>query len=125
MNKIEVLNTYLLAVQFAFEKPDIKKLMVTVMDTVTTEEIDNEIVKLRVERTLDFGEETNCYIAVAFHMTIKGSEEWNEEKVQAFCSSDIPGLREVYAKISLLISEISNASPFGLVITPPTYLNQK
>lgn len=125
MKKTECLSMILLSLEYVFTKPDIDKVLISVSDDIQIQKIDRDIVVLHLIRVLDYGPETGSFIKVTYELAIKGSKEWNKNSIRQYCNSDAPEIQRAYAKISLLLSDITNESPFGVMVTPPILLAEK
>ena len=123
MNKSKFVGvkSHLLAVQYNFQESNKEDMIeVTVEDTIEINEINNEFVNTVVCRKLLFNKLENTYLNVSFDMSIKLSEPiTKEEFIKEIKKSQI--LMNLYSKISLIISNITNMCPLGAIITPPIY----
>lgn len=125
MKKTELLSMILISLEYVFSKPDIDKVVISVSDDIQIQKIDRDIIVLHLIRVLDYGPETGSFIKVKYELAIKGQEEWDENAIRKYCNSDAPEIRRSYSKMSLLLSDITNESPFGVMVTPPALLAEK
>lgn len=125
MKKTELLSMILISLEYVFTKPDIDKVVISVSDDIQIQKTDRDVVVLHLIRVLDYGPETGSFIKVTYELAIKGQKEWDEDSIRKYCNSDAPEIRRAYSKMSLLLSAITNESPFGVMVTPPVLLAEK
>ena len=80
---------------------------------------------LFLQRNLSFKPLVKTYVKVYYELTIETASEINKDVFFADIRKGIPLLANVFSHTSLVISQLTNASVFGPVITPPGYDNQK
>lgn len=119
MNNAKITSMTLTSVRYIFTSLNKKSITVSIDDQVEVKEIAEEQATLRISRELKFGDHEECTIAVEYEATLESSENLSKEMVVDHIKSDNFGITTVYSKISLLISELTNASPFGVIVTPP------
>lgn len=121
MNKFELSNMMLTKVKYNFTKPDVELISVSINDKINVLNISENKALLDVSRELSFGPETNSYVSVNYEVIIESDELITKESLNKAIEENKLGLVSVYAKMSLLISQITNCSPFGIIVTPPNY----
>ncbi len=108
-------------VQYNFTKPDRKDISISVNDYIKVIEIHENEAILNVERTLYFDFRTESFVKVNYEIIVKCDEAIVKQDLLDALSSKNINLTVVYSKASLLISQITNMSPFGVIITPPSF----
>lgn len=108
-------------VQYIFTKPDRKDISISVSDNIRVIEIHENEAVLDVERALYFDSRTESFVKVNYEIVVKYDEAIvKQDLIDALSDRNID-LTVVYSKASLLISQITNMSPFGVIITPPSF----
>ena len=108
-------------VQYNFTKPDRKDISISVSDNIKVIEIHENEAVLDVERTLYFDSRTESFVKVNYEIVVKHDEAIVKQDLLDALSNKNINLTAVYSKASLLISQITNMSPFGVIITPPSF----
>lgn len=125
MKKYYINNLTLVSSEYKFTKPDPKLISIDVYDTIKVIEIHEKGVVLSVVRELNFGEGTNSFIKVEYEANLESKSSETKENILAALNAGISELSVVFSKISLLISQLTQASPFGVLVTAPTYNPKK
>ena len=121
MSKFNIKNILLKNVQYNFENLTGRDIAISISDTIEIIEIDEKKVLLNVERELFVKPNTNTHIKIAYEVTLESEENVNKADVSEGLRERAINLVSVFSKISLLMSQITNMSPFGTIVTPPTY----
>lgn len=108
-------------VQYNFTKPDRKDISISVSDNIKVIEIHENEAILNVERALYFDSRTESFVKVNYEIVVKCDEDILKQDLLDALSSKNINLTIVFSKASLLISQITNLSPFGVIITPPSF----
>lgn len=108
-------------VQYNFTKPDRKDISISVSDNIKVIEIHENEAILNVERALYFDSRTESFVKVNYEIVVKCDEAILKQDLLDALSSKNINLTMVFSKASLLISQITNLSPFGVIITPPSF----
>lgn len=121
MTNYNISNLLLTNINYNFTKPDKSRINVCVNDAIKIHKINDKQVDLFVSRVLNFGENTNTYLNIVYEVSLEFSKEMSKEETINLLAKKTSGLTPVFSKISLLISQITNSSPFGVIVTPPIY----
>ncbi len=121
MIEYNISTMYLTGIDYRFTKPDSRLINISVNDIIKIASIHDKQVDIVISRTLDFGEKADTYVNIAYEVSLDCSAEMTKESAAALLMNSSDGLTPVLSKISLLISQITNSSPFGVIITPPGY----
>ena len=108
-------------VQYNFTKPDRKDISISVSDSIKVIEINENEAVLDVERVLFFDSKTESFVKVNYEIVVKYDEVIVKQDLLDALSNKKINLTVIYSKASLLISQITNMSPFGVIITPPSF----
>ena len=120
MSNFNISNVILKNVQYNFANPDRKSISISVNDTIEILEIDEKDALLKVVRELSLGPDTDSYVKISYEISVENEEVITKDIIrEALCNKTI-GLVGVFSKISLLMSQVTNLSPFGIIVTPPT-----
>lgn len=93
-----------------------------VFDKIEILEIKEDIIDFNAIRRLEFKNLEDSYLQVVFKSSIKCSESMNRQAFIDAIKKHIPMISgAIYSKISLLISNITNSTSLGVVVTPPIY----
>lgn len=98
-----------------------KSAELEINDSISVEKIKKETANLIVSRTINFTPLVNAYVKVAYSVNLVSDGEIDKEQLKNDLKEEIMILSNVYSRISLLISQITNEGMFGAVITPPMY----
>lgn len=113
------IKTELLNVNFKFIEPQKAGLVeVSVNDKIKISEILDDEIELLLTRTIILDKTSMC-LSVDFAVSILTSKKVIKEELVADLKKGIPILSIAYSKISMLIADITNASPMGAFITSP------
>ena len=125
MNNYNISAMILNNVQYNFSKPEKKNIAISVDDCIKVVEINENQAVLNVERTLSFDVKANFFIKIYYEVEIDHGEPIVKQEVINALRDKSLNLTAVYSKISLLISQITNMCPFGVLITPPGFDTKK
>ena len=120
--KYQNIKSFLTKVEYNFEKEaGGKEVTLETVESIVIKSISDTSISLSVERSLVFQGVSNTYLKVVFEAMIVLGEKVDNDKFQADIKADLEILNEVFADASLVISQITDKSPFGAIITPPMY----
>lgn len=125
MIKANITKILLTSVEYNFTKPNKNDIKISFSDEIQIRSLNENGFLLNVMRVLDFGEKTGSFIKIVFEVEFESSENYDKESISEEIKNGISKLSPVYSRMSLLISEICNLSPFGVIITPPMYNNDE
>ena len=125
MKKYHINNLTLINSVYRFTKPDPKMISITVEDTINVIEVREKEIVLCVTRELNFGKGTDSFIKVEYEVNIESKDSETKETVLAALTAGVSELSVAFSKISLLISQLTQASPFGVLVTAPNYNPKK
>lgn len=125
MSNYNVANIILKNVQYNFANPDRKSISISVNDLIEILEIDEKKALLRVARELSLGPDTDSYVRISYEVSVENDETITKNNILEALRNKSIGLVVVFSKISLLMSQVTNLSPFGIIVTPPTYNPEK
>ena len=121
MNNYNISALILRGVQYQFTKPEKKDISITVNDSIKIVGILNNEATLDITRELCFGPNTNSFVRINYEVVVAQNEPVAKQELVDALVQRNTNLAMVYSKISLLISQITNMSPFGVIVTPPSY----
>lgn len=122
MNHYKIVRLVLKNIEYHFSKPDASEIFVSIQDDIEILEINENEAKLNVERKLSFDTQKNSFINVNYEIAVECDEPIVKKNLQDEINSNHTlNLTVVYSKISLLISQITSMSPFGVIVTPPKF----
>lgn len=125
MKKYHINNLTLINSVYKFTKPDPKLISITVDDTIKIIEIQEKEIVLCIARELNFGEGTGSFIKVEYEVNLESKGSETKETVLAALTAGVSELSVAFSKISLLVSQLTQASPFGVLVTAPNYNPKK
>lgn len=125
MKKYHINNLTLINSVYRFTKPDPKLISITVDDTIRVVEIQEKEIVLCIARELNFGEGTESFIKVEYEVNLESKDSETKESVLAALNAGASELSVAFSKISLLVSQLTQASPFGVLVTAPNYNPKK
>lgn len=125
MKKYHINNLTLINSVYRFTKPDPKLISITVDDTIRVIEIQEKEIVLCIARELNFGEGTDSFIKVEYEVNLESKDSETKETILAALTAGVSELSVAFSKISLLISQLTQASPFGVLVTAPNYNPKK
>lgn len=125
MKKYHINNLTLINSEYKFTKPDPKLISISVDDSIRVVEIQDQEVVLCVSRELNFGNGTDSFIKVEYEVNLESKGNETTESVIAALTAGVSELSVVFSKVSLLISQLTQASPFGVLVTAPNYNPKK
>ena len=125
MNKNEFLGvkTHVKNIEYNFQEPQKDGYIeLEIKDEIEINEMTDEYIKTLAIRKLIFKNIENTFLNVTFDMNIKTSKPITKDSfIEKIKNGEGIISANVYSKISLLISNITNMCPLGTIITPPTY----
>ncbi len=123
MKKYKNVKSILVNSLYNFNREAVKKgaIEVAYSDKIIIKTIFNDKIMCDIERSVNLGISDDSIIKVVFEVIIAIDEPIQKQEFVEDIKKGISALSNVYSKVSLLISEISNMSPFGAIITPPIY----
>lgn len=125
MNKSEFLGvkTHVKNIEYNFQEPQKDGYIeLEIKDEIEINEMTDEYIKTSAIRKLIFKNIENTFLNVTFDMNIKISKPITKDCfIEKIKNGKGIISANVYSKISLLISNITNMCPLGTIITPPTY----
>ncbi len=125
MSNFNVSNVILKNVQYNFANPDRKSISVSVNDSIEVLEVDERNALLKVGRELSLGPDTDSYVRINYELSVENEEAITKAIILEALRNKAIRLVGVFSKISLLMSQITNLSPFGIIVTPPTFNPEK
>ena len=125
MKKYHINNLTLINSVYRFTKPDPKLISITVDDTIRVVELQEKEIVLCIARELNFGEGTDSFIKVEYEVNLESKDSETKETILTALTAGISELSVAFSKISLLISQLTQASPFGVLVTAPNYNPKK
>lgn len=125
MKKYHINNLTLTNSVYTFTKPDPKMISITVEDTIKIIEVQEKEIVLCIGRELNFGKGTDSFIKVEYEVSVESKDNETRESVLAALTAGVSELSVAFSKISLLISQLTQASPFGVLVTAPNYNPKK
>ena len=125
MKKYHINNLTLINSVYRFTKPDPKLISITVDDTIRVVELQEKEIVLCIARELNFGEGTDSFIKVEYEVNLESKDSETKETILTALTACISELSVAFSKISLLISQLTQASPFGVLVTAPNYNPKK
>lgn len=117
------IKTQLYNIEYKFNEPNKDGIIdLEVLDKIEILEIKEDIIDFNVIRKLDFKNIQDSYLQVVFKSSIKCSQNMSKQDFIDAIKKHIPMISgAVFGKISLLISNITNSTPLGVIVTPPVY----
>lgn len=125
MSDFNLSNIILKSVQYNFANPDRKSISISVNDSIEVLEVDEKSALLKVVRELSLGPDTDSYVKINYEVSVENEEVLTKAIVLEALHNKTIGLVGVFSKISLLMSQVTNLSPFGIIVTPPTFNPEK
>ncbi len=123
MNKIDiklrVKHDILSNVEYNFTVLALDGLSVSMKNEVKIKEINGNEAELRVRRILNFGPGTDSYISVTYLVNVLLESNMDNEQLAAIIMENYRDLTSVFAKTSLIISQLTSSCPIGVLVTPP------
>ena len=125
-NKYIKIKSDLYKCEFNYEKEEnVNSVEIAFDDKLILNKIEENKIRAKLQRNLSFKPLVQTYVKVYYELTIETASEINKDTFFADIRKGIPLLANVFSRTSLVISQLTNASVFGPVITPPGYDNQK
>ncbi len=125
MSNFNISNVVLKNVQYNFANPDRKSISISVNDIIEVLEVDETNALLKVVRELSLGPDTDSYVRINYEVSVENEEMLTKAIILEALRNKTIGLVGVFSKISLLMSQVTNLSPFGIIVTPPTFNPEK
>ncbi len=125
MKNFKIESLVLSSIEYSFKEPNKNEIEIFLNDKANIIEINEKNAKLLLERELRFGSKEGCGVKVSYNISVESNEIFEKSDLSKAIKEDAIELSIVYSKISLLISEITNSCPFGVIVTPPNYDSKK
>lgn len=125
MKKYRIINLTLTDSVYHFAKPDPKLISITLNDSVRVIEIQEKEITLCVKRELNFGDGTDSCVSVEYEVRLESKIVETKESVLEALNAGVSELSVVFSRISLLVSQLTQASPIGVLVTAPNYNPKK
>lgn len=125
MKKYRIMNLTLTDSVYHFAKPDPKLISISLHDSIGVMEIQEKEIALRVKRELDFGDGTDSYVSVEYEVRLESKTNETKESILEALNAGVSELSVVFSRISLLVSQLTQASPLGVLVTAPNYNPKK
>lgn len=109
---------------YNFKKPEIKALTISVKDNIEIVGIFEKQAILEVKRTLCFDSQCESYVTVCYEVILEHDGVITNDILSQALKNRTINLITAYSKMSLLISQITNMSPLGAIVTPPNFDNE-
>ena len=121
--KFKGIKTFLKEITYNLDEPEKDGMIdIDVFDKIEILEIKEDIITFNVIRNLKFKPLAESYINVVFRTSIKTTDLMNKQQFIDSVKKGIAILNAaVYSKISITISNITNYSVLGPIITSPIY----
>lgn len=121
-----ILKSLLVGLNYSFNREDNSPIAdLSFTDKVTIKSFEKKQIILDVERLLEFKPLENTKIYVCYEVVVEPTKDISKEEFIEEIKKTKSPLLGVFADISLQISLVTNAGPFGTLITPPTYDGKK
>lgn len=120
MNNYKLIDRILSKIQYEFAVPEKGKLAIAINDSINILSIKEKQLSLAISRRMNLGGDTD-FISVSYLVTLECEENCDREAVINAIRSGITALHISFSKASLIISQITEASPLGVIITAPGY----
>lgn len=115
-------NVVLMNATYNFEKVDGElQISLNTTDTISIEKILEKSFIVYVSRRLWFEPMSNTYVQVAYEVQIATNEKESVAGITKAIKEGNSAFGAIFTKASLLISQITNESAFGPIITVPMY----
>ncbi|MBR3933632.1 MAG: hypothetical protein IKJ68_06965 [Clostridia bacterium] len=107
--------------QYNFEIFSGKSISISLDDSINILDIKDKHLLLSVTRELSVKPNVDSYVKINCEVSVSFENEINRDIVMEALRNNSINLISVFSKISLLMTQITNLSPFGIIVTPPTY----
>ena len=107
--------------QYNFEIFSGKSISISLDDSINILDIKDKHLLLGVTRELSVKPNVDSYVKINYEVSVSFENEINRDIVMEALRNNSINLISVFSKISLLMTQITNLSPFGIIVTPPTY----
>ena len=115
-------NVVLMNATYNFEKVDGElQISLNTTDTISIEKVLEKSFIVYVSRRLWFEPMSNTYVQVAYEVQIATNEKESVAGITTAIKEGNSAFGAIFTKASLLISQITNESAFGPIITVPMY----
>ena len=121
MGKFSISNPILKKIQYDFLIPDKKTISISIDDFIQIVEIDEKKALVCISRELSLDRTKEIYIKISYDVSIESDEDIEKDMLIKELQSKTISMTSVFSKISLLISQITSMSPFGIIVSPPNY----
>lgn len=98
-----------------------KTMKISVNDSVEIVIILKRKALIKVMRVLTLEPTNDSYVKLSCDVVLEKEEEFSKEDITSSLRNGSINLVGAFSKMSLLMSQITNMSPIGTIITPPTY----
>ena len=115
-------NIVLLSSHFNFQKSkEITQVSINTSDKIKINDVLDDAFVLIVSRKINFEPTKETYVEVVFETTVGTTDKETVDSIVRSIKEGSSLLGNVFARASLLISQITSASAFGPIITAPMY----
>ena len=115
-------NVVLMNATYNFEKVDGElQISLNTTDTISIEKVLEKSFIVYVSRKLWFEPMSNTYVQVTYEVQIATNEKESVAGITKAIKEGNSAFGAIFTKASLLISQITNESAFGPIITVPMY----
>ena len=121
MSNFSISNLILKNVQYNFANPNSRHISFSINDTIEILDINEKNALLGVIREMTLGPDTDSYVKIKYELSVDCEDVITKDFIKEELYNQTTGLVAVFSKISLLMSQLTNLSPFGTIVTPPTF----
>ena len=128
MKKTNFINikSFLTKAIFEFnEEKDEGTLRINIIDKINILSITSDVIEFDAIREFNLGETSKSKLLVSNRCILYVKEEIDKETLINNIRKGLDLIHEVYADLSLTISNLTNNSPFMVMVTPPNYDKNK
>lgn len=125
MNNCKISNFILKKLEYDFEDLDRKSISIFIGECIKIVEIDDKKALLNVTRELRLGKETESFLKICYDVLVENDQIITKNDLLTMIKNKGIDLIPVFSKISLLISQVTNLSPLGVIVTPPNYNSER
>ena len=128
MKKTNFINikSFLTKAIFEFnEEKDEGILRINIIDKINILSITSDVIEFDAIREFNLGETSKSKLLVSNRCILYVKEEIDKETLINNIRKGLDLIHEVYADLSLTISNLTNNSPFMVMVTPPNYDKNK
>ncbi len=98
-----------------------KTIEIDLRDTIEILTISENEIKLLIKREMLCGQQSSIFLTTTFDVVLTISNSVTKEEFIKNITDGLPILSNAFSRISLLISQITQLSPLGIIISPPSY----